>query len=158
MYPCAGETGPDAIFDPAMRTPYGKQHVTVHAAAWPCYRVTSSTAPRWPRLVCAWPALLGAEERTKSAELELHQRHHDGDAHDPGCDEPGDPGVTIGDGGEQASRGAGQDRCNDANHSGDGPEGLLVTGPQALDDQSLRRRDAGQVGDEFWRAVEVVGP
>jgi hypothetical protein len=31
MYPCAGETGPDAIFDPAMRTPYGKQHVTVHA-------------------------------------------------------------------------------------------------------------------------------
>ena len=33
-----------------------------------------------------------------------------------------------------------------------------MTGPQALDDQSLRRRDAGQVGDEFWRAVEVVGP
>jgi len=102
--------------------------------------------------------LLGAEERTISAELELHQRHQDGDAHDPACDEPGDPGVTIGDGGEQASRGAGQDRCNDADHSGDRPEGLPVAGPQALDDKSLCRRDAGQVGDEFWRAIEVVGP
>jgi hypothetical protein len=30
MYPCA-ETGSGAIFDPAMRTPYSKQHVTVRA-------------------------------------------------------------------------------------------------------------------------------
>ena len=47
MYPCAGETGPGAIFDPAMSTHYSEQHVTVRArtpAAWPCYRVTSSTA------------------------------------------------------------------------------------------------------------------
>jgi hypothetical protein len=33
MYPCAGETGPGAIFDPAMRTAYSKQHVTVRARA-----------------------------------------------------------------------------------------------------------------------------
>src|ERR1044071_4096863 len=31
MYPCAGETGPGAIFAPAMRTAYSKQHVTVRA-------------------------------------------------------------------------------------------------------------------------------
>jgi hypothetical protein len=31
MYPCAGGTGPDAIFDPVVRTPYGKQRVTLHA-------------------------------------------------------------------------------------------------------------------------------
>jgi hypothetical protein len=32
--------------------------------------------------------LLGAEERTKSAELELYQRHEDGGAHDRACDKP----------------------------------------------------------------------
>ena len=42
MYPCAGETGPDAIFDPAVRTPYGKQHVTVHA----CTRCRLAVLPR----------------------------------------------------------------------------------------------------------------
>jgi hypothetical protein len=31
MYPCAGGTGPGAIFDPAMHTPCNKQHVTVRA-------------------------------------------------------------------------------------------------------------------------------
>ena len=69
---------------------------------------SAARPPRWPRLAGAWPALPGAEQRTKPAELELHQRHQDGDAHDPAYDEPGDPGVTIGDGGQQTSREAGQ--------------------------------------------------
>ena len=70
--------------------------------------------------------MIGAEERTKSAELELHQRQQGGDAHDPACDEAGDPGMTIGDGGEKAGRGAGQDCCNDANHSGDADQEIAA--------------------------------
>ena len=43
----APTTGPGAIFDPAMGTPYRSStspSAPVSAAAWPCYRVTGSTA------------------------------------------------------------------------------------------------------------------
>ena len=41
------QTGPGAIFDPAMGTPYRSStspSAPVPATAWPCYRVTGSTA------------------------------------------------------------------------------------------------------------------
>ena len=46
MYPCAGETGPGAIFDPAMRTPCSKQHVTVRARARTRTRCRLAVLPR----------------------------------------------------------------------------------------------------------------
>ena len=57
------ETGPDAIFDPAMRTPYGKQHVTVHART----RCRLAVLPRdqldSPTMAAASLCLAGAGRR-----------------------------------------------------------------------------------------------
>jgi len=72
MYPCVGETGPGAIFDPAMRTPYSEQHVTVRAGT----RCRLAVLPR-DRL--GSQALLGVAEQ-QTSRLQAHNTNPaDGD-------------------------------------------------------------------------------
>ena len=72
MYPCAGETGPGAIFDPALRTPHSKQQVTVRAHT----RCRLAVLPR-DRLDSQ--ALLGGAER-QTSRLQAHNTNPaDGD-------------------------------------------------------------------------------
>jgi hypothetical protein len=72
MYPCAAETGPGAIFDPAMRTPYSKQHVTVRAR-------TRCRLDVLPRDQLDSQALLGVAEQ-QTARLQAHNTNPaDGD-------------------------------------------------------------------------------
>ena len=73
MYPCAGETGPGAIFDPAMRTAYSKQHVTVRARAR-CRRAVL------PRDQLDSQALLGVAE-PQSSRLRAHNTNPAAAAH-----------------------------------------------------------------------------
>jgi hypothetical protein len=49
-----------------------RAHNTSPAGGDPWVLANPLPGPRWPRLVCAWSALPGAEQGAISAELELH--------------------------------------------------------------------------------------